>query len=255
MKAPMAGHNKWTKVKRIKGPLDAKRGKLFTKLIKEITVAAKMGGGSPDGNPRLRQAIQLAKEASMPKDNIERAIKKGTGELAGEAIEEALYEGYGPGGVAVLVEATTDNRNRTVNDMRLLFRGGGGNLADAGSVAWMFERHGQLVFDKKKHSEDLLMEVALEAGAQDVSPADDTVEVLTEPGEVYKVKEDFDRVGMHPTSVGFSYVPKTTVPVTEREAARKLLAFLEELEDHDDVTRVHANFDIDDALLASLSDR
>lgn len=245
----MAGHNKWSKVKRIKGPLDAKRGKLFTKLIKEITVAAKLGGGSPDHNPRLRQAIQLAKDASMPKDNIERAIKKGTGELAGESLEETLYEGYGPGGVAVLVEATTDNRNRTVNDLRLLFRSGGGNLAESGSVAWMFERRGQLVFDKAKHKEDTLMEVALEAGAEDVEAQDDSVEVLTAPADVYKVKERFDRVGMHPISVGFAYVPKNTVAVAERPTAEKLVSFLEALEDHDDVTHVHANVTMKAGLL------
>lgn len=249
----MAGHNKWSKVKRVKGPLDAKRGKLFTKLIKEITVAAKLGGGNPDGNPRLRQAIQLAKEASMPKDNIERAIQKGTGEQAGESLDEALYEGYGPGGVAVLVEATTDNRNRTVNDLRLLFRAGGGHLGEAGSVAWMFDKHGQLVFDGKKHPEEIVMEVALEAGgAEDVSAHDDQIAVLTEPASIYKVKDRFDRVGMHPTEVHFAYVPKTTVPVTDQEAAKKLLAMLEELEDHDDVTRVHANFVMEDSLVASL---
>ncbi len=153
----MSGHNKWSKVKRIKGPLDAKRGKLFTKLIKEITVSARLGGGNTDGNPRLRQAIQLARDASMPKENIERAIAKGTGELEGEHYDEAVYEGFGPGGVAILVEATTDNKNRTVNDLRLLFRSNGGNLGESGSVAWMFERHGQLVFDSKQNSEDILM--------------------------------------------------------------------------------------------------
>ena len=147
----MSGHNKWSKVKRIKGPLDAKRGKLFTKLIKEITVAARSGGGNPDGNPRLRHAITTAKGASMPKDNIERAIKKGTGELEGEMIEEITYEGYGPGGVALLIETTTDNKNRTVNDLRTLFKSAGGSLGESGSVAWMFNRYGQLLFEPKKY--------------------------------------------------------------------------------------------------------
>jgi len=251
----MSGHNKWSKVKRIKAPLDAKRGKLFTKLIKEITVSARLGGGNADGNPRLRQAIQLARDSSMPKENIERAVAKGTGEIDGEHFDEAVYEGYGPGGVAVIVEATTDNKNRTVNDLRLLFKANGGNLGEAGSVAWMFERHGQLVFDSKQNSEDTLMEVAIRSGAQDVAAADDHVEVLTATNDVYRVKEGFDRVGIHPTSVGFSFVPKNTVPVLDKETAEKVIAMLHELEDHDDVQHVHANFVMDSKLLASLSNQ
>ena len=251
----MSGHNKWSKVKRIKGPLDAKRGKLFTKLIKEITVAARLGGGNIDGNPRLRHAIQLARDASMPKENIERAVAKGTGELEGEQFAEAVYEGYGPGGVAIMVETTTDNKNRTVNDLRLLFRSNGGNLGESGSVAWMFERHGQLVFDGKQNSEDTLMEVAIRAGAQDVSSADDQVEVLTAPPDVYRVKEGFDRLGIHPTSVGFSFVPKNTVPVVDKDTAEKIITMLHELEDHDDVQHVHANFLIEGKLLASLANQ
>lgn len=249
----MSGHNKWSKVKHTKGPLDAKRGKLFTKLIKEITIAARTGGGDPDGNPRLRSAIVTAKGASMPKENIERAIKKGTGELEGEAIEEALYEGYGPGGVAILVETASDNRNRTVNDLRLIFRMNNGNMGESGSVSWMFTHYGQLIFDKEKYSEDKITEVALEVGAQDVSGSEGAVEVLTGTSDVFKVKDGFERVGMHPTSTGFSYVAKTTTPVDDKEAGKKLLALLEQIEDHDDVQRVHANFEMDDNLFAELS--
>jgi YebC/PmpR family DNA-binding regulatory protein len=252
----MSGHNRWSKVKNVKGPADAKRGKLFTKVIKELTVAARAGGGSPEGNPRLRQAILAAKAASMPKENIDRAIKRGTGELAdGVAIEENLYEGYGPGGVAVLVETTSDNRNRTVNDLRNLFKSHGGNLGEAGSVSWMFTRFGQLVFDKARHPEDQIMEVALEAGAQDVASGSEAVEVLTGPNEVYVVREAFERVGMHPTSAGFSYVAKTSVPVDSRPDAERLLKLLEAIEDHDDVQRVHANFEMDDKLIAELTSK
>lgn len=248
----MSGHNRWSKVKNIKGPADAKRGKLFSKLIKEIIVAAKTGGGLPENNPRLRQAIMLAKNASMPKDNIDRAIKKGTGELEGEAIEEIVYEGYGPGGVAVLVETQTDNKNRTVNDLRNLFKAHGGHLGEAGSVAWMFDRIGQLVFDKTKYAEDTVMEVALDSGAKDVADAGETVDVTTEVGEVFTVKEAFDRVGMHPVSSGFSFVPKSTVPV-DKDAGSKLLTLLEELDEHDDVQKIHSNFQMDEKVFAELA--
>jgi YebC/PmpR family DNA-binding regulatory protein len=250
----MSGHNRWSKVKRVKGPADAKRGKLFTKLIKEIMVAARVGGGQIDGNPRLRQAVQLAKAASMPKDNIERAILKGTGELEGEAIEEIVYEGYGPGGVAVMVETTTDNKNRTVSDLRTIFKAGGGTLGEAGSVAWMFTHCGQLSFDKTKYDEDKVMEVALESGAQDVTASEDTVDVITGVSDIFKVKESFDRVGMHPITAGFSFIPKSTIKV-ERENGEKLLKLLEEVEDHDDVQRVHANFEMDEKLFAELTSK
>lgn len=251
----MSGHNRWSKIKRTKGALDAKRGKLYSKLIKEITVSARMGGGHPEANPRLRQAITAAKESGMPKDTMEKAIKRGTGELVGEAvIEEIVYEGYGPGGVAVLVETTTDNKNRTVNDLRLLFKANGGNLGEAGSVAWMFEHIGQLIFDKQKYQEDNIMEVALNAGAKDVTTTPETIDVVTEPGEVFKVRESFDRVGMHPQSAGFGFLPKSTVPVTG-EPAEHLLTLLSEVEDHDDVQRVHANFEMDDQLFAQLTQK
>lgn len=251
----MSGHNKWSKVKRIKGPLDAKRGKLFTKITKELAVAARLGGGSPDTNARLRTALAAAKEASMPKETIDRAIKRGTGELEGASIEEATYEGYGPGGVAILVETTSDNKNRTVSDLRNLFKGGGGHMGEAGSVAWMFTRYGQLVFDKTKFPEEKVMEVALESGAQDVTEAGEVVEVLTSPSDVYHVKDQFDRLGMHPSSTGFSYVAKTTVPVEQKDTAEKLMSLLSEIEDHEDVQRVHANFEMDDKLFAQISDK
>jgi YebC/PmpR family DNA-binding regulatory protein len=249
----MAGHNKWSKVKNIKGAVDAKRSKVFTKITKEIMVASRIGGGNPDTNARLRLAIQAAREASMPKDNIERAIKKGTGELGGEAIEEVTYEGYGPGGVAILVETTSDNKNRTVADLRSLFKSGGGNMGESGSVSWMFDRVGQLIFEPKTFSEDKIMEVALEAGAQDVTTqADGTIEVLTSTSDLYQVKDAFDKVSMAPANSGFAYIPKTSVPV-DKEKAEELLELLENLEDHDDVQKVHANFDIDDKILAELT--
>lgn len=249
----MSGHNKWSKIKNVKGAVDVKRGKLFTKLNKEITVAARMGGGTPEGNPRLRQAILAAKGASMPKDNIERAIKKGTGELPGEAMEEIVYEGYAPGGIALLVQCTTDNKNRTVSDLRNVFKSWGGHLGESGSVSWMFDPCGQLLFDPQKWPEDKIMEVALEAGAQDISESDGMVEVLSSTHEIYRVKEAFDRVGMHPTSAGLSYIPKSTVKVEEREAAQQLVGLLETLEEHEDVQKVHSNFDMDEKLLVELT--
>lgn len=249
----MAGHNKWSKVKHIKGAADAKKGKIFTKLIKEIMIAAKLGGGDPDGNPRLRTAIQLARAASMPKDNIERGIKKGTGQLEGATIEEALYEGYGPGGVALLVETTSDNKNRTVSDIRNIFSKGGCSLGESGSVMWMFDRCGQLYFDGSKFTEDQVMEVALEAGAQDVNTSDGMVEVTTGPTDFYSVKEAFDRVGMHPQEAGLGYNPKTTIKVEDKNTAEKLIKFLETIEDHDDVQKVHANFEMEDNLLTQVT--
>lgn len=249
----MAGHNKWSKVKNIKGVIDAKRSKIFTKITKEIMVSARIGGGNPDTNARLRLAVQTAREASMPKDNIERAIKKGTGELGGDAIEEVTYEGYGPGGVAILVETTSDNKNRTVADLRNLFKSGGGNMGESGSVSWMFDRVGQLLFEPKTFSEDKIMEIALDSGAQDVTTqSDGTIEVLTSTSDLYKVRDAFDKAQMVPASASFAYVPKTSVPV-DKEKAPQLLDLLESLEDHDDVQKVHANFDIDDKILAELT--
>ncbi len=245
----MSGHNKWSKIKNVKSAVDAKKGKLFTKLIKEIMVSSRMGGGNPDGNPRLRQAILAAKSASMPRDNIERAIKKGTGELQGESIEDVTYEGYGPGGVALLMECTTDNKNRTVSELRNILKSGGGHLAEGGSVAWMFTQRGQLLFDLTKYPEEKIMEVALEVGAEDISDGNGTLEVLTGTTEIYRVKEAFDRVGIHPTSSGLDYLPKSMIKVEDKEIAERLIKLLELLDDHDDVQKVHSNFDMDDNLL------
>jgi YebC/PmpR family DNA-binding regulatory protein len=248
----MSGHSKWKTIKHKKGAQDQARGKVFTKLGKEISVAARLGGGDPQMNARLRQAVQAAKAASMPKDNIDRAIKKGTGELEGAAYEELVYEGYGPGGVAVLVEVTTDNKNRVVSDLRNLFKAHGGHLGESGSVSYLFTHHGSLVFDRGQWSEDQIMEVALVAGAQDVATHGSHVEVLTPPNDVYRVREAFDKVGMHPVTAAFSYVPKSTAPL-EGEAARKFLALAEELEDHEDVQRVHSNFSMEESLMAKLA--
>ena len=249
----MSGHNKWSKVKHIKGPADAKRGKLFTKIIREISVAARLGGGDIAHNPRLRAAVQTAKDNSMPKDNIERAIKKGTGELEGETLEEATYEGYGPAGVALLIETTSDNKNRTVADLRNILKNNHGHMAEHGSVAWMFAQFGQLLFAKEKHQVDTIMEIALEAGAQDVNDSPEAIEVLTSVNDIYKVKEVFDRLGIHPVSTGFTFTPKTTVPLEQKDVAQKVLHLLEAIEDHDDVQRVHANYDLDEKLYSELS--
>ena len=249
----MSGHSKWSTIKRKKGAIDAVRGKLFTKLGKEIIVDARMGGGDPDANPRLRTAVDAAKAQSMPKDNIERAIKRGTGELKGDNIEELVYEGYGPAGVAVMVETATDNKNRTVADLRKLFKSSGGSLAENGAVGYLFTRLGQLTFDASKHTEEQVMEIAMEAGAQDISESDGIVTVLTDPTEIYKVKEAFDKVGMHSETAGFSFVPSTMIPI-DGENAEKVLKLMDGLDDHDDVQHVHANFDIDEKVLAELAE-
>jgi len=249
----VSGHSKWSTIKRKKGANDAKRGKIFTKLIKEITVAARMGGGDPDGNPRLRTAINAAKAENMPKENIERAIKKGTGELEGVAYEEIVYEGYGPGGVAVIVEAMTDNRNRTVADVRHFFSKSGGNLGESGCVAWMFDKKGVVVVEKETIGEDELLEVVLDAGAEDVVEEDATYQVLTAPEDLNNVVAALEANGIGYVEAGVSMLPKNTVEVTEEKTARSLLKLLENLEDHDDVQKVHANFDIPDRLMEQLS--
>lgn len=248
----MSGHSKWSTIKRKKGAIDATRGKMFTRLIKEITVAARSGGGDPDGNPRLRSAILTAKKENMPKDNITRAIKKGTGEIAGEVYEEILYEGYGPGGVAVLVECMTDNRNRTVADVRHYFAKSNGNLGESGCVAWMFDKKGLIQVDKKSISEDALMELALEAGAEDVVEEENEFQVYTAPETFDEVREALEKAGVKILEAGVSRIPQNTIEVTEEKPARALLKLLESLEDHDDVQSVHANFDIDDELMEKL---
>ena len=225
----MAGHSKWKQIKHYKAATDAKRGALFTKLIREITVAAKFGGGDPDGNPRLRTAIETARAASMPKENIERAIKKGTGELEGVEYHEILYEGYGPGGVALMIQTLTDNPTRTVADVRHKLSRGGGTLGTSNSVAWMFDRKGQIVLDAAGKDEDSTLEMALDAGAEDFSREDDRFIVTTDPTSLHTVKQALDARGLIAVEATTSWIPKNTVTV-EGENADKLLKLLEELE-------------------------
>src|SRR4051794_7533298 len=244
----MAGHSKWAGIKHKKAIVDARRGKLFTKLARAITVAAKEGGGDPEGNPALGLAIQKAKDASMPKDNIERAIAKGTGEGAdADALETVLYEGYGPGGVALLVEALTDNRNRTGSEVRHMFSKHGGNLGEPGSVAYLFDKRGLVVVDGNRYSEDDLLP-AIEAGALDVSVDDDVFEVLTEPSDLPAVRAALEEGGVELESAEVVQYPKTRVPL-EEEMAGRLLRLIDALEDNDDVGEVHGNFDVDAAVL------
>jgi len=249
----VSGHSKWSTIKRKKGAVDAKRGKIFTRLIKEITVAARMGGGDPDGNPRLRSAIASAKTENMPKDNIERAIKKGTGELEGAVYEEITYEGYGPGGVAILVDCMTDNKNRTVADIRHYFSKSGGNLGESGCVSWMFDRKGTIWVDKETIDEEELMDKALEAGATDVFEEDNVFQVQTEPDDFQTVRENLEADGVQFLEASVAMVPKNTVDITDEKTARQILKLLENLEDHDDVQNVYANFDIPDEIMESIS--
>ncbi len=247
----MSGHSKWSTIKRKKGALDAKRGKIFTKLIKEITVAARMGGGDPESNPRLRTAIAAAKAENMPKDNIERAIKKGTGELEGTQYEELVYEGYGPGGVAVLVEVMTDNKNRSIAEVRHIFSKHGGSLGENGCVSWMFDKKGLLVFSKDQVSEDDVMTVALEAGAEDIKETEKEFEVIVDPSEFETVKEAFDKAGIPYLVAEISMIPQNTVAL-EGKDAEKMLKLMDALEDSDDVQNAYANFDISDAIMETL---
>ena len=249
----MSGHSKWANIKHKKGAADAKRGKTFTRLIKEITVAARMGGGDPDGNPRLRSAIATARSENMPKNNIIRGIQKGTGELEGEVYDEILYEGYGPGGVAVLVECMTDNRNRTVADIRHYFAKSNGNLGESGCVAYMFDKKGMILVDKSTTTEDELMDLALEAGADDVLEEDDVFQVVTAPDDFDEVREGLEKAGVVFVEASLTMVPQTIIEVTEEKPAKALLKLLDNLEGHDDVQNVHANFDIDDELMEILS--
>jgi len=240
----MAGHSKWAGIKHKKAIVDSRRGKLFTKLARAITVAAKEGGGDPDGNPRLALAISKARDASMPKDNIERAIAKGTGEGAdADALEDVVYEGYGPGGVAMLVEAVTDNRNRTGSEVRHLFSKHGGSLGEPGSVAYLFDKKGLVVVDGERYSEDDLM-VAIDAGAEDIQQDADVFEVLCEPTDLTAVRTALEEAGIEIETAEVTQLPKTRVPLDEA-GATKLLKLVEALEDQDDVDTVHANFDVD----------
>ncbi len=248
----MSGHSKWSTIKHKKGAADARRGKIFTKIIKEITVAARMGGGDAAGNPRLRSAIQAAKAENMPKENIERAVKKGTGELPGVSYEEATFEGYGPGGVAVLVEILSDNRKRTVADIRHIFSKNAGSLGEAGCVSWMFDKKGLIVFEKNKVDEEKLMDLALEAGAQDVRETDKEYEVIAEPADFERVKKQLEEAKLTPTYAEIGMVPQSTVKLTGKEA-QQMLRLMESLEDSEDVQHVYANFDIPDEELEQLS--
>jgi len=238
----MSGHNKWSTIKHKKGAADAKRGKVFTKLIKEISVAAKLGGGDAAANPRLRTAIDKAKAENMPKDNIERAIKKGTGGMEGVIYEEITYEGYGPGGVAVLVEVMTDNRNRTVSDVRSIFTKCNGNMGETGCVSWMFDKKGLIVFNTTVEFEKLF-EAALEAGADDVSEEDEQYEVITEPSAFIEVREALEKAGFTYESAEVTMIPQTLMKL-EGKPAESMLKLMERLEDNDDVQNVYANFDI-----------
>jgi YebC/PmpR family DNA-binding regulatory protein len=247
----MSGHSKWSSIKHKKGAADAKRGRIFTKLIKEITVAARMGGGDADGNPRLRSAVLAAKAENMPKDNIERAIKKGTGELEGVSYDEIIYEGYGPGGVAMLVECLTDNKNRTVAEVKYIFDRHGGSLGSPGCVAWIFENKGIITFDGIGITEEKLMEIALEAGAEDVSESDGEFEVITSPTDFETVKKAFDDKKMAYKQAELTKIPKNTVKL-EGKKAEQMLNIMEAFEDSDDVNHVYANFDIPDEVMEAL---
>ncbi|MDQ6831569.1 MAG: YebC/PmpR family DNA-binding transcriptional regulator [Gemmatimonadota bacterium] len=247
----MAGHSKWKQIKHYKAATDAKRGALFTKLIREITVSARFGGGDPGGNPRLRTAIDAAKAASMPKENIERAVKKGTGELEGVDYQEITYEGYGPGGVAFVIFTLTDNPTRTVADIRFKLSRGGGNLGSTNSVAWMFERKGQILVDAASHKdEDAMMELALDAGAEDFKRDGDSYLITTEPLAFHAVKSALEAKGVEPQESEIAMLPKTTVKV-EGKTAEQVLKLFEELDELDDVQKVAANFDIDLEEMAS----
>jgi YebC/PmpR family DNA-binding regulatory protein len=244
----VAGHSKWSQIKRKKAVNDAKRGKLFTGLIREITVAARAGGGDPNFNPRLRLAVDTAKEANMPADNIDRAIKRGTGELEGVDYEEIVYEGYGPGGVAIYIETLTDNANRTVAEVRHILSRNGGSLGTSGSVAWQFDRKGQLYVDATRHDEESLMLAALEAGAEDVQQDDDTFIVSTDVTTFHAVQDALREQGITPDEAELAMVPKATVEIAGEEAAR-LLKLLDLLDDADDVQKVYSNADFDEAAL------
>ncbi len=248
----MSGHSKWSSIKHKKAAKDAKKGKLFTKLIKEITVAARTGGGDINANPRLRTAVLAAKAGSMPGDNIERAIKKGTGDLEGVSYEEIHYEGYGPGGAAIMVQVLTDNKNRTVQEIRHIFTRHGGNLGESGCVAWMFDKKGLMTVDKGKIDEDQLISLALDAGAEDVREEVGLFEIVTRPEEFEKVREHLQRQNVPVAGGQVTMVPKNTVALDGR-SAEQILKLTEELEDHDDVQSVSANFDIPDELLEKAS--
>ena len=248
----MSGHSKWASIKHKKGALDAKRGKIFTRVIKEITMAAKSGGGDPEGNPRLRTAIALAKAENMPQDNIKRAIQRGTGELEGVNYEEITFEGYGPGGVALLVEVTTDNRNRTVSEIRHSFGKNGGNMGEAGSVAWMFHKKGQIVVPKAAAKEDDLMNIVLESGGDDLNDDGDNWEILTAPNAFEGVLEAVKKANLEVVHSAIGMVPQNYIKL-EGSAASQMIRLLEAIEDQDDVQNVYSNFDVDQKQLEEVA--
>ncbi|WP_456382999.1 YebC/PmpR family DNA-binding transcriptional regulator [Persephonella sp.] len=250
----MAGHSKWHNIRHKKAKMDAKRGQLFTKLLREITVAAKQGGGDPEFNPRLRIAIEKAKKANMPIENIERAIKRGTGELEGVNYEEVVYEGYGPEGVAIIVECLTDNRNRTTSEVRHIFTKHGGNLGASGCVSFLFEEKGIITVPKESISEEELFEKAIEAGAEDIVSDDEQYyEVRTEPKDLYSVKEALEQAGVQIEKAELTRIPTTTVEINDPETAQKLLKLLDALEDSDDVQKVYSNFEMSDEMMKQLA--
>jgi len=249
----MSGHSKWAQVKHKKAAVDAKKGKVFTKIVKEISVAARLGRGDPDGNPRLRTATEKAREVNMPQENIKRAIMKGTGELPGMTFEETVYEGYGPGGTAILLEVLTDNRNRTVSEIRHIMTKHGGNLGEAGCVGWMFEKKGYILVEKASVDEDSLMSIALEAGAEDMKndPKEDSFEIITVPEDMNKVKTSLEAAGIHLSLAEITMLPKSYVSLDEK-AADQMIRLTEALEDHEDVQNVYTNSDIPDEVMAKV---
>lgn len=248
----MSGHSKWASIKHKKAAADAKRGKIFTKIIRELSVAARMGGGDPDVNPRLRKAVSDAKSVNMPADNIKRAIMKGTGELEGVTYDEITYEGYGPGGVAILLEILTDNRNRTVSELRHIFSKNGGNIGESGCVAWMFKRKGYLVVEKSRASEDDLLNIILDAGAEDLREDGSNYEIFTPPDRYEDVVEALENNKIKIAASNLGQIPQNYIKL-EGKQAQQLLRLMEELEDHDDVQNVWANFDIDEEEIAKYS--
>ena len=248
----MAGHNKWSKIKRLKGALDVKRGNLFSRLSKEITVATRLGGGNPAFNPRLRSAIHTARAESMPNDNIYRAIKKGAGELGATTVEEIVYEGYAQGGVALIIETATDNKNRTAADLRNAMTKNHGSLAGPGSVAFMFHRKGQMSIPAASTEEDRILEVILEAGAEELTREEDQFLITTPPDQLYSVAEALKTAGIEPGSPKLTFIPENTVTVTDEQTAAQVLKLCDALDDLDDVMNVHANFDIPEDTLARL---
>lgn len=249
----MSGHSKWATIKRKKGKADAERGRIFTQRIKEITIAAREGGGDPDGNPRLRTAIAAAKVANMPADNIKRAILKGTGELPGVVYESVVYEGYGPGGAALYMETLTDNKNRTVSEIRHYLSKYGGNLGSSGCVAWMFHKKGIIVVDMEATDEDTLMEIAMDHGAEDLSSDTGAFEIVTPPDAIDDVRQALEDKGIEMISAIVTMEPETSVKLEKENEASSMLKLYELLEDHDDIQKVYSNFDIDEALLEKLA--